>query len=96
MTFAKFMAKHYYITAVLVVLTFGYTVVMPIVRWTTTRSERQFREDLEATLLSQNVRIHELQAMLVDRLQILEGNQRKILKTLEELKESYSHHHNRV
>ena len=88
MTFAKFMAKHYYITAVLIVLTFGYTVVMPIVRWTTTKSERQFREDLEATLLNQTVRIQNLQAMLDNRIQMLEENQRKILKALDELKKS--------
>ena len=88
MTFAKFMAKHYYITAVLVVITFGFTVVMPIVRWTTTKSERQFREDLEATLLNQTVRIQNLQTLLDDRIETLEENQREILKALKELKES--------
>ena len=86
MTFAKFMAKHYYITSVLIVVTFGYSFVMAIVRWTTERSERQFREDLEATLLDQNVRIQNLQEMLKNRIQTLEANQNKILRTLQELK----------
>ena len=88
MKFAKFMTKHYYITSVLVVITFGYTVVMPIVRWTTTKSERQFREDLEATLLNQTVKIQNLQDMLDGRIQTLEDNQREILEALKELKES--------
>ena len=60
MTFAKFMAKHYYITSVLIAIRF----VGVITRWTTERSERQFREDLEATLLNQTVRIQNSQAML--------------------------------
>ena len=86
MTFAKYMAKHYYITAVVIVVTFGYSFVRVVIRWTTERSERQFREDLEAALLNQTVRIQNLQEMLDNRIQTLENNQREILRILQELK----------
>ena len=88
MTFAKYMAKHYYITSFLIVVTFGYSFVMAIIRRTTERSERQFRADLEATLLHQTVRIQNLQTMLDNKIQKLEDNQEKILKILQELKDA--------
>jgi low affinity Fe/Cu permease len=86
--FAKYAIKHYYITSVVIVVTFGYSFVTAIVKWTTQRSERQFREDLEATLLRQSVMIHELQEMLDNRIQTLEDNQNEILRTLKELKDA--------
>ena len=88
MTFAKYMAKHYYITSFLIVVTFGYSFVMAVIRWTTERSERQFREDLEATLLNQTVEIRSLREMLDNRIQTLEDNQREILITIKELKDA--------
>ena len=87
-TFAKFAAKHYIITSVAIVLTFGYSFVIAIVKWTTQKSERQFREDLQATLVDQTVKIQELRAMLENRIQTLEDNQNEILRTLQELRDA--------
>lgn len=86
--FAKFAAKHYIITSVIIVVTFGYPFVITIVRWTTQKSERQFREDLEATLLNQTVKIQQLRAVLDNRIQTLEDNQNEILRTLQELRDA--------
>ena len=88
MIFAKFAAKHYIITSVIIVVTFGYPFVITIVRWTTQKSERQFREDLEATLLNQTVKIQQLRAVLDNRIQTLEDNQNEILRTLQELRDA--------
>ena len=88
MTFARFAAKHYIITSVAIVLTFGYSFVIAIVKWTTQKSERQFREDLQATLVDQTVKIQELRAMLENRIQTLEDNQNEILRTLQELRDA--------
>lgn len=88
MTLVNFMAKHYYITSLLIVITFGYSFVMAIVRWTTERSERQFREGIEGALLNQNVRIQQLEELVESRIQTLENNQREILRTLQEIRDA--------
>ena len=86
--FASFLARHYYVTAALVVLTFGYSLVRVVIRWTLEQSERQQREQMLACLLDQTVRIRQLEAMLENRIQTLEDNQREMMRTLQELNDN--------
>ena len=84
---AWFMAKHYYITSVGIVVMFGYSVAMVFIRWSTQKNERHHREQLLSCVLDQNRRITSLEGSLNRRIQALENNQKEIIRILQELKD---------
>ena len=83
---AIFLAEHYYITAILILVLFGYSSVMVVIRWSTQFNERRTSEDVKAILLEQSVKLTNLQNTLDRRLQTIEDNQRDITRLLCELK----------
>lgn len=67
----KLFMRHYYISAVLVVVVFVYSILIPMIRWCTQRSRRQ---QFEMTVLD-----------LSRRMNVLENNQNEMLKILRRL-----------
>ena len=85
---AYFVAKHYYITSILIVVVFVYSTVMVVIRWSTQKSDRQLREELLACVLQQSVKIDELQKDLDKRIKALVEGQEEIKRMLHQLKEA--------
>ena len=67
----KFMARHYYITSVTIILIFVYTLVAPILRWSARRTARERRDIVFANIADLHERMGEIEERQQEILRIL-------------------------